>query len=123
MTRRRFVIYKTFDVVVVPFPFTDRLEHKNRPAIIVSSSRFFNSIAEYSVLAMITSADNEPWPLDVPIEYLDPCGLSKSSVIRMKLFTLDNRLIKQKIGSINKNDQTSLIEKWNYLFYDFHNNR
>ena len=59
--------YDAFDVVVVPFPFTDRNATKRRPALVLSQKTTFGAIIEHSVLAMITSAANAPWPLDVPI--------------------------------------------------------
>ena len=95
--------YKTFDIVVVPFPFTDISSSKRRPAIILSSPSTFN--VGHSVMAMVTSARNEPWLLDIPIKDLKKAGLSNPSVIRMKFFTLDHRLIIKKVGTLSKDDQ------------------
>ena len=36
--------YDTFDVVVVPFPFTDRSSTKRRPALVVSRHESFSAI-------------------------------------------------------------------------------
>ncbi|MBL7686290.1 MAG: type II toxin-antitoxin system PemK/MazF family toxin [Deltaproteobacteria bacterium] len=99
------MIYKTFDIVSVPFPFTDLERTKKRPALVISSEKNFNSKIEHSVLAMITSLKNTPWPLDVVISNLQAAGLSAASVIRMKLFTLDHRLILSKIGILSSKDQ------------------
>ena len=66
-----------FDIVIVPFPFTDKLNVKNRPALILSNHKDFNQPIGQSILAMITSARNEPWPLDIPITDLSQAGLSK----------------------------------------------
>jgi len=108
--------YKTYDIVVVPFPFTDVLNSKNRPAIILSS-QFFNN-AGYCILAMITSAHHNAWPLDIKIQDLKACGLEKASLIRFKLFTLDNRLIKAKIGILSKKDQKIFNESISKVFQD-----
>ena len=40
-------------------------------------------------MAMITSAGHEPWPLDCAIGDLSAVGQAVASVIRWKLFTLD----------------------------------
>ncbi len=61
--------YKAFDVVVVPFPFTDRAAIKRRPALVVSGAPFNDSHAQV-VLAMITSAVHAGWPSDMPIQDL-----------------------------------------------------
>ncbi len=102
--------YDTFDVVVVPFPFTDVLEVKRRPAVVLSHHVAFNDRASACVLAMITSSLHSPWPCDVKINDLDAAGLSAQSLIRMKLFTLDQRLILKHIGKLGSKDQKSLTK-------------
>jgi len=57
---------------------------------------------------MITSAQHTQWPLDVSITDLESCGLQKPSLIRLKLFTLDNRLIYGTLGTLGAQDQKKL---------------
>lgn len=97
--------YERFDVVVVPFPFTDRKAEKKRPALVISDARNFNHRAGHSVMTMITSAAHAGWPLDVLIEDLDAAGLPAPSIVRMKLFTLDHRLVIRKTGQLTAADQ------------------
>ena len=59
--------FERFDVVVVPFPFTDRSAEKRRPALVLSSAIEFNAPTKHAVLAMITSATGRSWALDVQI--------------------------------------------------------
>lgn len=101
--------FEAFDVVVVPFPFTDRTTTKRRPALVLSDAEAFNKQVGQSVLAMITSARNSDWPLDVEIENLDSAGLPSASVVRMKLFTLDNQLVIRKAGALAINDQKAVV--------------
>ena len=93
-------VFEAFDVVVVPFPFTDRAAAKRRPALVLSRWEAFGERIGHGVLAMITSAANPPWPLDVAIDDLDAAGLPAPSVVRMKLFTLDFRLILRTVGRL-----------------------
>jgi mRNA interferase MazF len=92
------------DVIVVPFPFTDRRASKRRPALVLSAASTFNARAGHAVMAMITSATHAPWPLDVAISDLAAAGLPAPSVVRMKLFTLDERLILDRIGHLATKD-------------------
>ena len=108
-------IYKTFDVVVVPFPFTDQDTEKKRPALVLSDAEAFNDHTENCVLAMITSAKNPDWPLDAPIGSLKKAGLPAPSKVRMKLFTLDSRLILKKIGGLAGKDQKRAQESLHTL--------
>ena len=100
--------FETYDVVVVPFPFTDRVSSKRRPALVLSDARSFNTPAGHSVLAMITSRKNPPRPFDVPISDLSMAGLSAASVVRMKLFTLDHHLILRKAGTLAPEERTRI---------------
>ena len=100
--------YDAYDVVVVPFPFTDRSTNKRRPALVLSDRDTFNTAVGQSVLAMITSLGNAPWPLDVPIEDLDAAGLPAPSKVRMKLFTLDDQLILRKAGRLSARDERTV---------------
>lgn len=113
--KKRIVIYKQFDVVVVPFPFTDRKTDKRRPALVLSDDELFNKSSGHYVLAMITSQKNPDWPLDTPITGKRKAGLVASSKVRMKLFTLDSRLILKKIGSLSDKDQKAVTKALQYL--------
>lgn len=101
--------FEVFDVVVVPFPFTERPTTKRRPALVLSDAKTFDEQVGQSVLAMITSAGNADWPLDVEIGDLDSAGLPSASVVRMKLFTLDNQLVIRKAGTLAKDDQKAVV--------------
>jgi len=105
---------KPFDVVVVPFPFTDRNATKRRPALVLSNN-LFNESSGHSVLAMITSAEQISWPGDLSISDVESAGLTTACLVRMKLFTLDDRLIIRKAGSLGASDQKKLRATWKKL--------
>ena len=109
------LIFDKFSVVVVPFPFTDQTATKRRPALVLSSAPFNISVG-HSVLAMITSAKNSNWLFDVAISDLNSAGLSSSSIVRMKLFTLDNRLIIRKAGILADTDRQAVAKAFVQLF-------
>jgi len=71
---------------------------------------------QHSVLAMITSAKNSNWLLDVPISDLHEAGLTSLSIVRMKLFTLDNRLIIRQAGKLSNADRQSVNDALKQLF-------
>ena len=106
--KRPIVGFNAFDVVVVPFPFTERSTTKRRPALVLSDLTAFNTQSGHVVLAMITSATNSDWPLDVEITDLDSAGLPASSVVRMKLFTLDQQLVIRKAGLLAQQDRKAV---------------
>ena len=102
------MICERFDIVIVSFPFTDRRASKRRPALALAlSSEAFSAESGQTVLAMITSAANPPWPMDVAIDAAKG-GLRAPSKVRLKLFTLDNRLILRKAGNLAESDRRAV---------------
>ncbi len=110
------MIYEPFDIVVVPFPFTDSAQTKRRPALVLSQHSNFGNKIGHSVLAMITSKKNASWPLDCEIMSKKESGLTAPSVVRMKLFTLDNRFIITKIGQLSDGDQEKVKQSLSQIF-------
>ena len=103
------MISEPWDVVVVPFPFTERADTKRRPALAISATAFNEN--GQTVLAMITTKTHQPWPGDAEIEELGIAGLNMPCMIRLKIFTLDNRLIIKKIGRLSSSDRRRVAEQ------------
>jgi mRNA interferase MazF len=102
-------IYKKWEIVLVPFPFTDLSSVKRRPALVVSPDKY-NSGNDV-VIAYITSQMNLPPRLgDYDLQKWKEAGLPKPSKIRMKFATLDKGIIIKKIGRLEKEDREE-IEK------------
>ena len=97
------MICEAWDVVVVPFPFSERPGAKRRPALVLSRASFNG--AGRTVLAMITTRAHRGWPGDVEIEGLGQAGLPLPCIVRLKLFTLDNRLLTKRLGSLSEVDR------------------
>ncbi|MCF8004113.1 MAG: type II toxin-antitoxin system PemK/MazF family toxin [Chromatiaceae bacterium] len=96
--------YDRYAVVRVPFPFTDKTASKRRPALVISDEQAFNAPSGHLVLAMITTAKRSSWPLDVSLDSPREAGLSIASIVRMKLFTLDQSLILGQLGQLSATD-------------------
>jgi mRNA interferase MazF len=82
--------FRKGDVVRVPFPYTDRPTRQWRPALVVSDGGLGDA-GGFLWVVMITSAENRPWPGDVPFgaEYA-ASGLPAPSVIRSsKIATIE----------------------------------
>jgi mRNA interferase MazF len=99
----------TFDawtVAVAPFPFVDSAQAKPRPCLVLSG-RQFNGGHDHSLCAMITRPLGTNWPSDLLIADLAMAGLPAPSVIRWKLFTLPNGILKRAIGILGLTDRTT----------------
>ncbi len=101
------IICEAGDVAIVPFPFTDIAIAKPRPALVLSQQDA-NEASGNTVFAMITTAARSRWPQDIALADGPDAGLSTASLVRIKLFTLDNRLISRKIGALSARDRQSV---------------
>jgi mRNA interferase MazF len=109
------MICSQWDVVSVPFPFTDKTEAKRRPALVLSKTAF--NRGGHTVLTMITTRGHRPWPGDSEIEDYSAAGLKLRCQVRLKIFTLDNRLLLRKIGCLSKNDSKKVRKHLYHFFF------
>jgi mRNA-degrading endonuclease toxin of MazEF toxin-antitoxin module len=96
------VTFEPWQVVVVPFPFSETAGSKRRPALVLSRSSFNDG--GHVILAMITTQAKPPWQGDTWIEDPQSVGLTQRCLVRLKLFTLDSRLILREVGRLLEAD-------------------
>jgi len=96
-----------WDVVKVPFPYTNRPIQQYRPALVVARH---DDAAAPSLLwvLMITSAVHRRWQGDVEILDLAHAGLPAESIVRCaKIATIENHDA-EKIGHLSPSDQPAV---------------
>lgn len=93
----------------MPFPFTDRLAEKRRPALVVSDARL---AAEGMVwLAMITSAQHSANAYDCKIADLNAAGLPNSCVVRpIKITAVEPGRIVRRAGRLGARELEQVLE-------------
>lgn len=95
------------DVVIVPFPYSDKLAEKRRPALVVSSSKF-NRTSAYLWVVMITSKTQKPTPDDIIFDHAK-AGLGKPSIVRTsKIATIEAERVIRVGGKMEKRTVASV---------------
>ena len=95
--------YEKWDIVLVPFPFTDLSAAKKRPALIISPNQY-NKYQDV-IIAFVTSKLNTRHRMgDYKISEWEKSNLPKPSMIRMKFATIDKSMIIKTLGRLVKND-------------------
>ena len=103
------MIYEQFDIVKVPFPFTDKDANKKRPALVLSKPSYCKDNDHY-ILAMITTAKQSSWQNDIEISDLQVAGLPSPSKVRFKIFSLDSRVIISRLGRLSGRNVRMVME-------------
>jgi mRNA interferase MazF len=101
------------DVVVTPFPFSDAIAVKRRPALVVATLR-----GDDIMCCQITSeARFDEYAIVLQNEDFKEGSLHQKSMIRPnKMFTADRSIISYKIGSLKEKKVKEIEEKIVSLF-------
>lgn len=100
-------IFEVWDIVKVPFPYTDRPVRQRRPALVIAAGEL-ETAHGLLWLAMVTSAANRGWPGDVPVSDLAVAGLPIPSIIRpAKIATIEARDA-ERLGSLPPGDREAV---------------
>ncbi len=97
------MMYNQGEIVLVPFPFTDLSDFRQRPVLVLSKSQD-NKISDDLVTCGITSnLKNAKYSILIDNKDLEEGSIPKKSRIKVnKLFTLEKRIIRKSVGRINK---------------------
>ncbi|MFQ5824915.1 MAG: type II toxin-antitoxin system PemK/MazF family toxin [bacterium] len=106
--------YRKWDIILVPFPFTDLTTTKKRPALIISPDEF-NEKLDVVITFITSKLDLEYRIGDYKIRDWEKSNLPKPSMLRMKFATIDKSIIIKKLGRLNEND----VKEFSKLLIDF----
>jgi len=99
-----------WDVVKVPFPYTDRPVRQGRPALVLVNGILESTHGLLWVL-MITSAENRRWRNDVVVSDLSKSGLPAASVVRCaKIATIQSRDA-ERIGALPTRNRRQVAQR------------
>lgn len=97
-----------WDIVKVPFPYTNRPVQQFRPALVIANI-LADPAPELVWVLMITSEENRSWPGDISITDLGEAGLPAPSIVRTaKIATMDIKYA-SRIGQLTQKDRNQII--------------
>jgi mRNA interferase MazF len=99
--------FDVWDIVKVPFPYTDRPVRQRRPALVIAAGEL-EATHGLLWLAMVTSAANRGWPGDVAVSDLGAAGLPIASIVRpAKIATIEARDA-ERLGKLPPPDRRAI---------------
>lgn len=94
------ITYSQRDIVLIPFPYTDLTASKLRPALIMSNKRL--ETTNDRICCLITSNPSQKGGILIERKNLFKGDLKyKSWVKPYRIFTVDIRIIKKRLGTIS----------------------
>lgn len=100
--------FRPGDVVVVPFPYSDRFAENRRPALVVSNRELAE--AGFVWVAMITSAANPAVRHDQTIADIRRAGLPAPSVVRpIKIACIEPGRVVRRAGELPSTELESVL--------------
>ncbi len=95
--------YKQRDILLVPFPFSDLTETKQRPVLVLSKDIYNQSSEDIVTCGITSNLLEKKFAITITQKDLDEGFLIKTSNIRVdKLFTLEKSIVRKKIGKISQ---------------------
>lgn len=110
--------YKQGEIILIPFPFTDLSTFKQRPAVILSSDEFNSKQRDVIAAAVTSRIPDQPEPSDFLLDAsdLESARLPKASLVKLgKILTLDQRLIRKKLGFLPAATLTRLLDEFQHV--------
>jgi hypothetical protein len=68
-------------------------------------------------MMMVTSAERSHWETDIELDDWQSAGLRKASILRWKIFTIDEQLIVSRRGSLSERDQRKFRDSLKSAFF------
>lgn len=100
--------YDFGEVVLVGFPFTNLQSRKQRPAIVLSHSRYQQNRPDIILIA-VTSQVKQPLSFgEYLIQDWQSAGLLKSSILKPLIATLEQSQVIKSIGHLSQRDLQGL---------------
>jgi mRNA interferase MazF len=103
-------MYKQRDIIMIPFPYTDLTETKQRPAIIVSNNNYNDTLDDVVVCAVTSKFQRDEFCIELLDTNLDYGKLPEVSFVKAhKLLTIHKSKIIKKYSRV-KEDYFSTIQ-------------
>jgi mRNA interferase MazF len=94
--------YKSGDIVLVRFPFTDLSTSKKRPALVLSSARFSAQQGDVVVMALTSQSQRDT---QLRLAEWKAAGLPKPTWLKTVIGTLATSLVVRRLGRLGASDR------------------
>ena len=102
------LLFRRGDVVLVPFPFADRLAEKQRPAVVVSTGGYQAASGDVIIAQLTSRVNAPPRPGDHALVDWRGAGLPLPTLARARVTTVHVSRVRKRLGTLAAGDLRSV---------------
>ena len=97
------ITFKQGEILIVPFPFSDLSNTKQRPVLVLSTDRYNKQTEDIITCGITSHLKDSQHSVLIDNNNLEEGNIPKQSRIKVdKLFTLEQSIVRKSVGKINK---------------------
>lgn len=109
--------YKSGDVILVQFPFSDLSKSKQRPALVLTTTSYSRNLSLITIAMITSQIDQVSIGGDLLLSDWKKAGLLHPSRLRLaKVATVEVELIKKRLGTLSSADQKKTSKTLKNIF-------
>jgi PemK-like, MazF-like toxin of type II toxin-antitoxin system len=106
-----------FDLVLLPFPFTDLRTRRQRPCVVLAAFQPRGIPKHYAVAMVTSNLSGLTFPGDTQLARWREAGLPKPSLVRLaKVVTVERSLIRKTLGTLEAADRKAIRQQFRHVF-------
>ncbi|GAE26657.1 transcriptional modulator [Halalkalibacter wakoensis JCM 9140] len=109
-------MHKQGDIVLIPVPFSDLSNRKQRPVLIISNDDYNQMTDDILVVAITSHLKSLDYSVVIKQKDLDEGDLKVTSAVRAdKIYTLSKGIVRKRFGKVNTEVLNSVQTKIEHL--------
>ncbi len=109
-------MYKQGEIIIVPFPFTDLSDKRQRPVLVLSKEEDNKLFGDIVTCGITSNLKNSKYSVLIDNFSLENGSIPRKSRIKInKLFTLDKKTIKKSVARVNKETFEKVKKEFNNI--------
>jgi len=96
------------DIILVPFPFTNSVETKKRPAAVISSKAYNTDRPDLIIMAVTSQIKRTSAVGEMVVQEWQAAGLLKPSAVKPVIATIEKSLVITALGQLKDADLAAL---------------
>jgi mRNA interferase MazF len=109
-------MFEQGEILMVPFPFSDLTEIKQRPVLVISKNKYNSKNEDIITCGITSNLKDSSHSVLIDNEKLNSGKIPKTSRIKVdKIFTLEQGIVRKKLAKINTETFQKVKEEYSKL--------